>query len=64
MDCQHWFKEARPCRECLLKEVVLLKKVVEDQAYEIAKKDLEPERWACCGMVRNEIHGDYCPRCS
>ena len=26
--------------------------------------DPEPERWGCCGAERNEIHGQYCPRCS
>jgi len=24
----------------------------------------EPERWGCCGAKRQEIHGQYCPRCS
>lgn len=24
----------------------------------------EPELWACCGAERQEIHGQYCPRCS
>ena len=33
MDCQHWFKEAGPCRECLLKEVERLK----DESLKLAK---------------------------
>ena len=50
-----------------LDDIDILTKRIEDygnyRAKEVQQTE-ELERWACCGMIRNEIHGDYCPRCS
>jgi len=56
--------DLREALERLAGHVGRMGRDIIDEVLKDSPSEPEPERWGCCGTERNEIHGDYCPRCS